>query len=308
MIIEFLQQADVNPGSRAIYQKCIRYFFSWMVRTGRKPASTTRADIIDYKTELLEVKKLSTHSVALYMAVLKQYFKYVERVGFFKSDPTLGVRIPRRTAKVQKYPIDLQLLKELADHIGSNTPEARRDQAIIFLGFSLGLRNIEISRLTLGDITINGGEVQAKVKGKGSKYTPVQMVIPSHTWKLICEYFKKDRPFNKPLAELISKSELRDTPLFTRFKRKKHIKEATLQPGSISIIISGRLRAFGLGPNYTAHSLRHGLAFHLLKLNLDLHSIKRIMRHHSISTTQLYLISVEDELPLETEKYLLALK
>ena len=146
-----------------------------------------------------------------------------------------------------------------------------RDQALLEMFYSCGLRISELVALTLDDTNLDSRMV--KVLGKGGK----ERLLPMgrHCVKALKMYLNtrmdKIRDFGSSTDKLFLNH--RGTGISTRGVRKvveKYIKRGNF-PGGVS-----------------PHSIRHSFATHLLEGGADLRSIQELLGHSSLSTTQKY--------------------
>jgi integrase/recombinase XerC len=153
-------------------------------------------------------------------------------------------------------------------------PVAARDQAVLELAYSSGLRVGELVALDLADIDLSGLRVLVR-HGKGAKDRLVPMGIPAAealgAWLVLRPALLKKLGDPKPEKALF---------LGRRGGR--------LQDREVRRIVDKRLLETALDSALSPHSLRHSFASHLLAAGADLRSIQEMLGHGSLAVTQRY--------------------
>jgi integrase/recombinase XerD len=163
-----------------------------------------------------------------------------------------------RTREIQKLFSSLKL----------STSVDIRTYAMIHLAYTLGLRPIEISRITLDHISFTRGELT--IRERKTK-NPTTLPLPKQTIKAIAIYVLKARP----------KTELRE--LFLTHNSP----HSPVHPGTVISAIRGAMKKAGLPSS--AYWLRHTYAQNLLGMGRSIYEIKEMMGHANIQSTQRYL-------------------
>jgi len=173
--------------------------------------------------------------------------------------------------KEQRLPFHLNIdqVTDLVEAPQSNAAESAyrlRDQAILELLYSSGLRVSELTGLNIGDLDLADGMV--RVMGKGGK----ERIVP--VGSVACGILRAY------LAQ--RKAALPGEPLFLGSRNRRISRQY------VSEIIrrcSSGIEAFR---SISPHTLRHTFATHLLEGGGDLRSIQELLGHSSLSTTQKY--------------------
>jgi integrase/recombinase XerC/integrase/recombinase XerD len=145
-----------------------------------------------------------------------------------------------------------------------------RDQAILELAYSSGLRSAELVDLDLSSLDRAAGRV--KVVGKGSRHRIVPVGRPA--LDALVRYIEDGRPV------LAGESEERALFLSRNGNR--------LSTSDVSRRLAVRVRKAASAGGVSPHTLRHSFATHLLEGGADLRTIQELLGHSSISTTQVY--------------------
>ena len=138
--------------------------------------------------------------------------------------------------------------------------------ALIHLAYSLGLRPIEISRITFDHISFTIRELT--IKERKTK-EPTILPLPKQTVRAIAAYVFKARP----------KTDLRI--LFLTHSG------SPLRPEMVAGTMKKAMEKAGLSS--TAYWLRHTYAQNLLGMGRSIYEIKEMMGHQNIQSTQRYL-------------------
>jgi integrase/recombinase XerC len=149
-----------------------------------------------------------------------------------------------------------------------------RDQAILEVFYSSGLRLQELVGLTLVDLDLNGGYL--RVFGKGAKERLVP--IGGCASRALQKYLKEVRP------ELLSKSNnsAQTEHVFLNYRGTR------LSGRSIQRLMDKYIKLLALNRKISPHTLRHTFATHLLENGADLRVVQELLGHVDISSTQIY--------------------
>ena len=280
LITSFLNSQDVKPSSKALYKRTLAQYFNWIDKNKLNLNSLTRADIVNYKQELLN-SGMSSLTVSSYLSVVRKFYEYAEANKIYPNIAR-GIKTPRRKQQFKKQSLtDLQA-KELLDYYRSLQAEAIRDYAIINLLLRTGLRTIELIRANIEDITFKEGKRVLLIQGKGRDEKDNFVILTDKAFNPIEDYLKSRGAYK--IKE----------PLFTSSSNNN--KGGRLTTRAISKIAKEGLKAIGINDRcITAHSLRHTTACSLIRKGVSLEYIQGVLRHSNPATTQIYLNSVAEE-------------
>ncbi|GAB7528697.1 tyrosine recombinase XerC [Pseudomonas sp. 3A(2025)] len=207
----------------------------------------------------------SSRSLARLLSAVRGLYQYLNREGLCQHDPANGLSPPKGERRLPKT-LDTDRTAQLFEGAVEDDFLARRDQAIMELFYSSGLRLSELTSLDIDQLDLNDGLVQ--VLGKGSK----TRVLPVGS---------KAREALQEWLRLRGQANPHDNAVFVGMQGRR------LGPRAIQV----RLKAAGereLGQNLHPHMLRHSFASHLLESSQDLRAVQELLGHADISTTQIY--------------------
>jgi integrase/recombinase XerD len=159
-------------------------------------------------------------------------------------------------------------VERLFSSLKMDTPSDMRTYAIVHLTYSLGLRPVEVTKITFDDISFRKGELTLKDRKTDN---PITLPVPEQTIKAISLYVIKARP------------KTHHRHLFLTFR----LPFSPIDPGTVRSVISKAMRKAGL--NSTPHWLRHTYAQTLLEMGRDIYEIKEMLGHKNIQSARPYL-------------------
>ena len=149
-----------------------------------------------------------------------------------------------------------------------NTISDIRQYMVISLLYGTGIRIGELRTLKLSDIERTHNRLLIR-QGKGNKDRYV--LLPQHTLRAIEDHYRQYRP----KTYVLETSQCIGKPFHAR---------------SIQTMVKAAMEKAGFkNMHYTAHTLRHSFATHLLDNGCDIHAIKTLLGHSKIETTMIYL-------------------
>jgi len=209
---------------------------------------------------------LGPRSIQRQLSAARSFFRYLIREGVLTSNPGVDIRAPK-AAKRLPHTLDTDQMAQLLDGKADSELDVR-DQAILELLYSSGLRLQELVSLDLAHIDLVDRTVRVQGKGNKVRILPVgrRAVDAIKRW----------------LRERATVANIDESALFVGSSGRR------LGARAIQLRVARWARRRGLGVKAHPHLFRHSFATHLLESSGDLRAVQELLGHASISTTQIY--------------------
>jgi integrase/recombinase XerC/integrase/recombinase XerD len=281
LVDSFIISQDVKSSSKLLYRRTLKQYFKWVEIKGYLLSEISRPQLLEYKDELLNSGK-SSLTVGCYITSVRRFYEWTEANKFYPN-VAKGIKSPKRKQQFKKQPL---LPAQATALLNYYKERALRDYAIISLLLRTGLRTVEITRATVGDITYKGSHRVLLIQGKGRDEKDNFVVLTDKAYQPIAQYIAT-RGNISPIE-----------PLFT--SGSNNSKGDRLTTRSISYIAKEGLKAVGLNErSFTAHSLRHTAAVSILRAGGSLETAQFTLRHSNLDTTQIYTATLNEERRLQ---------
>ncbi len=226
----------------------VRYF-------GKSPTELDRSHIYQYLLHLTKEKGVSVAYRDQAVSALK--FLYGRVLG----RPFIADSLPR-PKKEHKLPAVLSA-GEVKKFLGA--VRNIKHLAILMLMYSAGLRVGEVVKLKVADIDSDRCMIHVRgAKGRKDRYT----LLSDVALEVLRMYWRLNRP---------------EVWLFPGDRKDRHI---TIR--SVQKVVEQTRRRAGIRKYFSAHTLRHSFATHLLENGTDLRYIQELLGHRSSKTTEVY--------------------
>ena len=190
---------------------------------------------------------------------INEHIKYLNRWLDYLGQEKIKYLKEKRSFMVKYY--DADQVKTILEKSNGTTVEDKRNHAMVLLALNTGLRRAEIAALKVGDIH----EYTISVfHGKGEKDRTV--FLDSDTREVIMEYIGIRNNQNSPFVFTTKTSVI--TPEYM---------------GKIAMTITRRSNI-----PFSWHKCRHTYAHNLVKEDVDLETVRQMLGHEDLGTTQIY--------------------
>jgi len=205
---------------------------------------------------------LSTRSINRKISSLKSYFNFLIAINKLNVSPLKLHRNLKVEPKII-IPFNEREMDKVFEIFNNNSGKLDRDFLIIEILYSTGIRRDELINLKFEDIYFEQGLI--KVLGKRNKERLVP-VLPNLLSKI------KKYSSNNSISSYLFKS-----------KNGKKI-----SPSTIYRIVKKYFRQISSKNKISPHVLRHSFATHMINNGADINSVKEILGHSSLASTQIY--------------------
>ena len=277
-VAQFLNFLAVEKGSSnntiAAYRNDILQFagFASGKRSSKGWSSVDRATILDYIADL-QRKKYADATVARKVAAVKSFFGFLTAEGTIPADPTETLASPR-VGKALPKPISPEQIDELLEQpLRRNTPEAKRDKAMLELLYATGMRVSELVSLDVSSVVARSEAAYVRCLGKGAKERSIP--VHEHAAEAVMSYVDEAR-------SVMVRGRAGEKALFVNRRGERLTRQG------FWLILKSYAKSANIREHVTPHTLRHSFATHMLKGGAPLRNVQELLGHANISTTQVY--------------------
>ncbi len=218
-----------------------------------------------------ESKKIKASSQGRLISSLNGFFEYLLLENIVKKNPIEKIEYPKLGLKIP-LTLTTNQIDKIIKRASLNRTNGLRNETIIEILYSCGLRVSELINLKISDLFLNESLIKILGKGNKERFVPISEIGTN----LILKYIDSARNLSQ-----IQKG-YEDT-LFINNRGKK------LTRVMIYIILENAAKEVGIKNKISPHILRHSFATHLIENGANIISIQKMMGHENIVTTEKYL-------------------
>ena len=281
MIDQFLDylryERNASPQTVQTYEESLRAFDSYLTfRDNGLSIDSVDTDLIRDWMESLMDKGNSASTINKNLSALRSFYRFALKRGLVKKDPAHAVTGPKKSKPLPQFLREGEMDRLLDGLEWDSSFNNVRARTILILFYETGLRRSEL--VGLDDKDVDYDAAQLKVTGKRNK----QRIVP----------------FGAELAEqlksyqVVRKEKFGETcgAMFLSDKGER------ISGEQVYLIVRKYLSMVTSLKKRSPHVLRHTFATAMLNNGAGLESIKNLLGHASVSTTEIYTHTTFEQL------------
>lgn len=211
---------------------------------------------------------LSPRSLRRKTQAVRAFFRWIQKQGAIANNPGAEVQLAKIGRKLPEF-VREQEMEEILDNpvLGGDPVLNIRNKLIINILYSCGIRRDELAKITDADVDFHQKEIRVHGKRDKTRIIPVadELLKEIKEWQTV-----RDSIYSFPSS----------APLICS-------KRGKLTGRAIYDIVHKLLMSTG-ATHKSPHSLRHTFATSLLNSGAEINSVKELLGHASLQSTQIY--------------------
>ena len=281
MINQFLDylryERNASPQTVQTYEESLRAFESYLTfRDNGLSIDSVDTDLIRDWMESSMDKGNSASTINKNLSALRSFFRFALKRGLVKKDPAHAVTGPKKSKPLPQFLREGEMDRLLDELEWDGSYNNVRARTILLLFYEAGLRRSEL--IGLDDKDIDFEAAQLKVTGKRNK----QRIVP----------------FGAELAEALKNYKAKRQEEFGETSGALFLsdKGERVSGGQVYQIVRKYLSMVTSLKKRSPHVLRHTFATAMLNNGAGLETIKSLLGHESVSTTEIYTHTTFEQL------------
>lgn len=212
---------------------------------------------------------ISNRSINRKISSLKAYFRFLQKIGHIEQHPLAKHKALKTSKKIEIPFSESEMEAVLSNVVYPDDFEGKRNHLMIQLLYATGMRRAELIHLKKSDVDFESNCI--KVLGKRNKERLIPML--SGLKPLFIAYFKE--------REHLEHAHKTNYVFVSKQGNKVYETLVYRIVGKYFTQVSSKVKQ-------SPHILRHTFATHLLNKGADLNSVKELLGHSSLASTQVY--------------------
>lgn len=278
----------LSPLSIAAYQATLMQFRAWVEQKSpnRPPDDLAARDVLEYLEHLRRERDNGAAAINRAVTILRSFYRAIVAMGHLepRHNPLAG--FPTIKAAPRKLPIvlDAEEVARLLATPRATTVLGVRDRALLALLYGTGIRASEGAGLRESQVDLRALTVTVLGKGGHERTIPLNAEVAAR----LREYIQ------------VRGAQLPAAPFF-RSRSGKALARGTIYE---------RVRTLGrrawIAKPLSPHRLRHTCASHLVRAGVGLVTIRDLLGHRLITSTQIYLHVTAHDLRAAADRHPIA--
>lgn len=233
-------------------------------------------DLLEYVNYLRHERSNGAAAVNCAMTILKSFYRAMVAMEHLEPDRNPLAHFPRLKAAPVKLPVFLSEdeMRRLLEQPRNDTVLGIRDRALLMLLYGTGIRASECTGLDEADVDLGSSLIRVTGKGGHQRALP----LPAPVVRAL-EQYRKARG--------------RSTPAGPFFQSRSN---GRMSRGAIYERVRTHARRAQIDKVVSPHRIRHTFATHLIRKGVQLVTIRDLLGHRCISSTQIYLHTTAEDL------------
>lgn len=215
-------------------------------------------------------------SVNRRLCALRSFYRYALSHGLVKTDPAHGITGPKKEKPLPQFVREGEMDKLLDERMWNDTYKDLLARTIILTFYTTGMRLSELTGLNNESVDFLSSQI--KVLGKRNK----ERIIP----------------FGKELDISLKKYVTRRNDEVTSESEAFFLSEdgRRMTSNQVRYIVKSNLQKVCTLKKCTPHVLRHSFATAMLNHDAEIESLKKLLGHQSLETTEIYTHTTFEQL------------
>lgn len=210
---------------------------------------------------------ISNRTINRKVSSLKSFYKFLQKTKQIEISPLVKHKALKIAKRVQVPFSEVEIEKVMKSDSEIQSFESVRNKLIVELLYSTGMRRSELIQLKINDIDFSNQVVKVLGKRNKERFIPLLKSVKSS----LQEY-------------LVYRNEIETEESYLLLTKKGKKTYDTL----VYRIINNYFSSVSSKIKKSPHVIRHSFATHLLNEGADLNSVKELLGHSSLASTQVY--------------------
>ena len=262
-------ERNLSKNTIQSYRSDLKKFEVFLLKTNVEELKYIKPEIVrEFLYE--QSKKVTGKTQGRIISTLRSFYNFLVLEKIAENNPIEDIDYPKIDSKVpfvlSTNEIDKMILQASLTKFGT------RNQTMIEVMYSCGLRVSEVIEMKISNIFFDESLIKVLGKGKKERFVPLSGIAKKLLYNYI-EFERKESKFDEQSVDIV-------------FLNNRGGKLSRIM---VYNIINDAALAAEINSKISPHTLRHSFATHLIENGADIISIQKMMGHENIVTTEKYL-------------------